>query len=76
MSNNQANDRYNPKGLTNNDFDAIKFSALDTGNLFWLHGDRVQDNPAFRKLDERSALHTKSRQTIVFKSNTGVFTKI
>ena len=76
MSNNQASDRYNPQGILVDDFDTMKFSALDVNNLFWLHGDRKENNPAFRKLDERSALHTVSRQIIPIKPNLGIFIKI
>ena len=76
MSNNPANDRYNPQGILQNDFDETKFSSLDNGNLFWLHGDRKSNNPAFRKLDNKSALHTVSRQTIQLKENITIFVKI
>ena len=34
--NNQAEDRYNPPGVGNDDFESMKFSEVELQDLFWL----------------------------------------
>lgn len=75
MSNNPANDRYNPKGAWEEDYDATTFSELPEGSLFWLKTEKG-NNPAFRKLDAKKALHTAQRHQIIMEQNKRVFVKI
>ena len=49
---NQANDRYNPPGVSqgSNDYEQIIFSDVELNDLFWLknNGDK---NPPYRKIN-------------------------
>ena len=47
------------------DFDKMKFADIEEDDLFWFSDDSNSDaNPAFRKVDETSAMNTKTRQTV------------
>ena len=36
MANDQANDRYNPPGIGQNDFEQVRFDEIEDEDLFWL----------------------------------------
>ena len=59
--NNQAEDRYNPPEISNDDFEEIRFSEVEVEDLFWLTGVGGSDNPPYRKIDEDSGGNTKTR---------------
>ena len=71
---NQANDRYNPPGVSqgSNDFEQTIFSDVELNDLFWLK-NRGQDNPPYRKVNDSEAGNTKTRVLETFKSNLRVF---
>ena len=44
MANNPVDDRYNPPGIGQNDFDEMRFDEIEVDDLFWLNqstGDNV-----------------------------------
>ena len=53
MSNNQADDRYNPPGIGQNDFDEMRFDEIEVDDLFWMNTSAGQDNAPYRRLDEK-----------------------
>ena len=53
MSNNQVDDRYNPPGIGQNDFDEMRFDEIEVDDLFWMNTSAGQDNPPYRRLDEQ-----------------------
>ena len=60
MANNQANDRYNPPGIGQNDFDRVRFDEVEDDDLFWLTQSTAMDNAPYRKLNERQGYNTKT----------------
>ena len=75
-SNNPAQDRYNPPGTTSPDFESVKFSEINTGELFWLEENKDSSNHAYRKTSETNALNTKLQEVRTFTRNDDVFFKI
>ena len=71
--NNQAEDRYNPPGLSNDDFEYMKFSEVELDDLFWLKNTSGNENPPYRKIDESSGGNTKTRLSENFNSNDVVY---
>ena len=59
--NNQAEDRYNPPEISNDDFEEIRFSEVEVEDLFWLTGVSGKNNPPYRKIDEDSGGNTRTR---------------
>ena len=79
MSNNPAQDRYNPKGTATTDFEQFRFSEIQEGQLFWRFNDARPNNTAFRKLSDarvENTLQTKSRQVVTLKANDIIYQKI
>jgi len=70
--NNHAEDAYNPPGMSNDDFDQTRFSDIEIDDLFWLK-DGGNDNPPFRKIDEKEAGNTWTRLSFEFNSNDVVY---
>tara|TARA_B100000073_G_scaffold316898_1_gene293868 strand:+ start:98 stop:334 length:237 start_codon:yes stop_codon:yes gene_type:complete len=72
--NNQAEDRYNPPSVAQagNDFETINFSEVEESDLFWLKNGG-NDNPAYRKINDREAGNTKTRVLETFNSNDRVY---
>ena len=71
---NQANDRYNPPGVSqgSNDYEQTIFSDVELNDLFWLKNDG-DNNPPYRKINESEAGNTKTRVLESFKSNLRVY---
>ena len=45
------------------DFDDMNFEDVEDDDLFWFSNNPSSDaNPAFRKIDETSAMNTRTRQ--------------
>ena len=83
MSNNPAQDRYNPPSVFETDWEKQKFMDLGNGTIFWLSdkpewNDEVKDyvNEAYRKLDDKQALNTSNQIILDVLSNIDVYTKI
>ena len=75
MPNNPADDRYNPPGIGLNDFDEVRFDEIEVEDLFWLSQGAGQDNPPYRRLDEKGMV-ANTRTGIVegpFKYNLIVY---
>ena len=70
--NNQAEDRYNPPAVGNDDFDQMKFSDIDEGDLFWLNASR-DNNPPYRKFDNNEGGNIKTRLIESFDPNQVVY---
>ena len=76
MSNNQANDRYNPPGTSNPDWDERYFSDVDVGEVIWMNTNPNQDeNCAHRKLDESTVGNLVTRTSYTVEQNTKVYVK-
>jgi len=71
--NNQAEDRYNPPGVSDNDFESMKFSEVESDDLFWLKNISGNGNPPYRKIDDDSGGNTKTRVERSFNSNDIVY---
>ena len=71
--NNQAEDRYNPPGINDDDFEQVRFSEIELEDLFWLKNISGNNNPPYRKIDESSGGNTKTRLSEDFKSNDIVY---
>ena len=76
MSSNQAQDRYNPPKLGENDYESTSFSELNVGELLWLNTSRGDGNHAYRKLNEGQALKNKTQKTHNFNRTTKVYYKM
>ena len=75
-SNNQAQDRYNPPGTTQADWETDTFSSLDVGDLFWLNQNPNGDiNVVHRKISEHEGQQLKTRTVNKFNSHLKVFLK-
>ena len=71
--NNQADDRYNPPKISNDDFEEIRFSEVELEDLFWLTNVSGKDNPPYRKIDEGSGGNTRTRVDENFELNDTVY---
>ena len=64
-ANDPATDNINyagAPGVLSIDFEEMLFDEIEEGDLFWFSNQSVGDsNPAFRKLNDTSALNTRSR---------------
>ena len=76
MSNNQAEDRYNPPSATSIDFDEMRFRDVPVEELYWPTNRNSRDNICHRKIDENSGMNTKTRQVVEVPLNTFVYQKI
>jgi len=75
MSNDPANDRYNPPSNLSDDFNEYKFDDILEHDLFWLNTNRT-NNQVYRKINESQAMNLKTRETISFGKIETVFQKI
>ena len=73
--NDPANDRYNPPGLGNNDFDKFTFSDIDVDSLFWQTNIPGSDNIPWRKISETKAMNLRKRTTHNFNKRAIVWQK-
>ena len=57
-------------GILSIDFEEMLFEEIEESDLFWFSNKSVgESNPAFRKIDDTSALNTRSR---IIRDNIGV----
>ena len=75
MSNDPAQDRYDPPSSMVTDFDELRFMDVPVYDLFWMNKSRG-DNPAHRKVDETSGMNTKTREVETYNNDTVVYQKI
>ncbi len=76
---NKATDRYNPKGVSDDDFESFRFGEIPENTLFWRFSDNRPNNFAFRKLndnDSDNTLQTRSQEIVSINKNDIVFQKI
>ena len=73
MVNDQANDRYNPPGIGDNDFESMRFDEIEDEDLFWLNEQVGNSNPAYRKLNDTQGYNTKTGIVENFVFNASVF---
>ena len=59
MANDSVNDRYNPPGIGQNDFDRVRFDEIDDEDLFWLNENTGDGNPPYRKMNDNQGHNTK-----------------
>ena len=76
MANNQAQDRYNPPGIGEGDYEQTSFGELTNGELIWLKTDRGDDNHAYRKMNDFQALNTKTQEVRNFGRTVKVYYKM
>ncbi|MBC8428176.1 MAG: hypothetical protein H8D94_01760 [Candidatus Pelagibacter sp.] len=75
--NNQAQDRYNPPPMNQNDFESYKFVDIPIDELFWLNtSNRSSSNNAYRKINESEGMNTKTREIKSFDRHTPAFQKL
>ena len=74
MANNPVDDRYNPPGSGQNDFDEVMFEEVEDEDLFWLNTSNGDNNPPYRKINENQGHNTRDgivrdfeRRQIVFQ---------
>ena len=60
MANDQANDRYNPPGIGQNDFEQVRFDEIEDEDLFWLNTSVGENNPPHRKINDNQGYNTKT----------------
>ena len=76
MSINEAQDRYNPQGVNDEDWESHKYEDLTDGEIFFLNNTRSEDNHAYRKISDKEALNTKMQTYHDVLSNMEVYTKL
>ena len=76
MANNQAQDRYNPQGVSDEDWETHKYFDLPNGEIFFLEMIRNTNNHAYRKHSDKEALNTKMQTVHEVLSNIDVYTKL
>ena len=76
MANNPAQDRYDPPGIRDLDYEQTIFDELNQGELFWLNTERSDDNHAHRKISETEALNVKLQEVMKFNRHQNVFYKM
>ena len=76
MSINQAQDRYNPQGINEEDWEAHKYYDMPEGEIFYMEANRNINNHAFRKLSDKEAQNTKMQTYHEVLSNIDVYTKL
>jgi hypothetical protein len=76
MSNDQANDRYNPPGI-GVEFEQFRFSDISVHELFWLT-DNVNSNVnvPYRKINETQGQNVKTREIFIIDSRAHSYQKI
>ena len=72
MSNNPAQDRYQAKGISEPDFDTIRFNDMPIGEIFYLE----ENGDPYRKTGDNSAENTRVQTTHEVLSNVDVFVRI
>ncbi len=73
MANNPADDRYNPPGIGQNDFDSVRFDEIEEEDLFWLNQRNDDSNPPFRKMNDKQGHNTRDGIVHNFTYNQVVF---
>ena len=76
MSNNQAEDRYNPPSATSIDFDEMRFRDVPVEELFWPTNQNSKANTCHQKIDENSGMNTKTREIVKISLDVKVYQKI
>ena len=72
--NDPTQDRYDPPGVGNTDFEKMVFSDLDVYDLFW-QTDQPGDNIPWRKVTDTQGMNLRARTTHNFEPRTVVFQK-
>ena len=76
MSVNQAQDRYNPQGVSDEDWESHKYQDLPDGEIFYLYNTREDTNHAYRKVSDTESLNTRMQTVHEVLSNIDVYTKL
>ncbi len=76
MAINQAKDRYNPQGVSEEDWEQHKYFDLPDGEIFYMEATRNVNNHAYRKHSDKQALNTKMQTVHEVLSNIDVYTKL
>ena len=74
-SNDPINDRYNPPGIGQSDFERFTFGELEVDDLFW-QTNKPGDNFSWRKTSETQATNLRKQTTHNFNSRTVVWQKV
>ncbi len=72
-TNDQANDRYDPPGIGQNDFEPTRFDEIEDEDLFWLNESTGDSNPPYRKMNNTQGHNCKTGIVEDFKFNAQVF---
>ena len=76
MANNPSQDRYNPQGINEEDWESHPYFDLPEGEIFYMEANRNSNNHAYRKRSDKQALNTKMQTIHEVLSNMTVYTKI
>ena len=76
MPNNEAQDRFNPPKLGESEFEKARYDSLNNGEIFWLSEEMNDSNHAYRKLDEKQAMNTRTREIHDKVYNANVYYKM
>ena len=76
MAINQASDRYNPQGTTDQDWETHKYYDMPDGEIFFMERSRNVNNNAYRKTNDKEALNTKMQTVHEVLSDIVVYTKL
>ena len=74
-TNDPAQDRYNPPGLTSSDFERFQFGELEVDELFWQTNSNTESRP-WRKTNQTQAINLKTQTTHNFENRTVVYQKV
>ena len=72
-TNDPANDKYNPPGIGDNDFEPMRFDEIESEDLFWLNESVGDTNPAYRKMNDKQGYNTRTGIVEDFVFNAQVF---
>ena len=76
MAINQAQDRYNPQGVNEEDWESHKYFDLPNGEIFFMEATKNGNNHAYRKRSDKEAFNTKMQTYHEVLSNMDVYTKL
>jgi len=74
-NNDLTRDTYNPAGINSDDWETFRLGDLEDNELFWLTQER-ENNPAYRKLSDSSALNTITQTNHTLNPRDTVYVKI
>ena len=72
-TNDPVNDRYNPSSNLDPDYESVRFDEIEDEDLFWLKDSDGDNNPAYRKMNDKQGYNTRTSIVADFTFNQQVF---